>query len=363
LLDRFAKPLQDALATAKAVGEMKRSESANRLWEAHYECLLEAGDQVTACERARPQVLRLSMLYALLGGSAIIQIEHLRAALAVWDYCEASARLIFGGGLATPTQEPLAVRMLNAITASPGINRTGLREVAGHKVPAEDIEKALAWLEAQGLAHRGECGEGPGRKPECWWPGPKPGPEPGANAESVQHDGACIASGEGRAPASHADADAGSEGREGGNSSPGQTLDTEPISSLHPPETVAEQGQGEGPEPIAPSLPRSPEADTQPPAGSDLLPPSQSPLLELFANVRAVGGRFVRCGGVVSVEATSVTPEIEASVQAHQSDLLLLVPEPDEGITDKDWEDFVSGVHMPKQKLNAIHEILMEKYK
>jgi hypothetical protein len=36
----------------------------------------------------------------------------------------------------------------------------------------------------------------------------------------------------------------------------------------------------------------------------------------------------MRRGGVVSVEAVSITPEIEASVQAYQGDLLLLVPEP-----------------------------------
>ena len=81
--------------------------------------------------------------------------------------------------------------LLNAITATPGISRTGLREIAGHKVKVEEIENALAWLEAQGLAHRGECpGDGPGRKAECWWPGAEPPPGPGLNADSDQHGGA-----------------------------------------------------------------------------------------------------------------------------------------------------------------------------
>jgi hypothetical protein len=48
---------------------------------------------------------------------------------------------------------------------------------------------------------------------------------------------------------------------------------------------------------------------------------------ELFARLQAQGGRLVRRDGVVSVEAPSVTPEMAASVQAHRSDLLLLVPE------------------------------------
>jgi hypothetical protein len=41
-----------------------------------------------------------------------------------------------------------------------------------------------------------------------------------------------------------------------------------------------------------------------------------------------VGGRLVRRGGAVSVEAVNITPEMDATVQAHHSDLLLLVPEP-----------------------------------
>jgi hypothetical protein len=40
-------------------------------------------------------VLRLSVIYATLDQSAVIQPEHLRAALAVWDYCDASAKVLF----------------------------------------------------------------------------------------------------------------------------------------------------------------------------------------------------------------------------------------------------------------------------
>jgi hypothetical protein len=50
---------------------------------------------------------------------------------------------------------------------------------------------------------------------------------------------------------------------------------------------------------------------------------------ELFARLQAQGGRLVRRAGVVSVEAMSVTPEIEASLRHHQADLLLLLAEPE----------------------------------
>jgi hypothetical protein len=42
------------------------------------------------------QVMRLSALYALLDCSSMISVEHHRAAMALWDYCERSARWIFG---------------------------------------------------------------------------------------------------------------------------------------------------------------------------------------------------------------------------------------------------------------------------
>jgi hypothetical protein len=50
----------------------------------------------TLLARAEAQVLRLSMLYALLDGTATIRTEHLYAALALWEYVEASVTYIFG---------------------------------------------------------------------------------------------------------------------------------------------------------------------------------------------------------------------------------------------------------------------------
>jgi DNA replicative helicase MCM subunit Mcm2 (Cdc46/Mcm family) len=47
--------------------------------------------------RGEAYVIRLGLLYALLDLSDHIGPEHLRAALAVWQYCEDSARFIFEG--------------------------------------------------------------------------------------------------------------------------------------------------------------------------------------------------------------------------------------------------------------------------
>ncbi len=174
VIDRFAQPLAEVLASAKQIEMMQRSETARKLWHEEYGRLADADDIAT--ERARPQVLRLSMLYTLLDGSAVVDEKHLKAALAVWDYCEASAKYLFSercnnigtqGGQAIKS---LAVRLLNFIIAQPGINRRGLYDRLGGQARKEDMDKALAYLETEGLAHPQTINTG-GRPGECWFAG------------------------------------------------------------------------------------------------------------------------------------------------------------------------------------------------
>lgn len=50
-------------------------------------------------------MLRLSALYTVLDCSTLIRPAHLTAALALWDYAEASARRIFGRRLGPPVAD------------------------------------------------------------------------------------------------------------------------------------------------------------------------------------------------------------------------------------------------------------------
>ena len=90
--------LSEVFHQAKTVEEMRRDVEAREIWHAVYEPLSEGkpGLVGSLLGRGEAQVLRLSMLYALLDGSKLIGKDHLNAALAVWQYCEASARYIFG---------------------------------------------------------------------------------------------------------------------------------------------------------------------------------------------------------------------------------------------------------------------------
>ena len=116
-LEPFVTRLRTAVNFAKSAGRLTRDEEADRLWAAVYEELAASHQGLfgAVTSRAEAQVLRLSMIYALLDESAIIRAEHLRAARALWKYCEDSARYIFGDS----TGDRLADKVLAIIRTGP----------------------------------------------------------------------------------------------------------------------------------------------------------------------------------------------------------------------------------------------------
>jgi hypothetical protein len=110
-------------------------------------------------------VIRLALVYALLDQGALIDVGHLRAAIAVWDYCEESVRYIFGDALG----DRIADEILRALRANhlDGMTRTQIRDLFGRNRTAERIGVALSTLERQGKAKRVEQDTG-GRPAETW---------------------------------------------------------------------------------------------------------------------------------------------------------------------------------------------------
>src|SRR5262249_39762309 len=114
--------------------------------------------------RAEAQVMRLACLNALLDCSPIIRKEHLLAAIALWDYCEASARHVFGESLG----DPVADELLRVLRASPaGLDRTEIRDLFARNRSAQQIGHALALLLEHGPA-RCESRATGGRPAERW---------------------------------------------------------------------------------------------------------------------------------------------------------------------------------------------------
>ena len=119
--------------------------------------------------RAEAQLLRLSLVYALLDGAHAIDVPHLLAALAVWRYAEASAAHIFGGVLGSDTADRLLVE-LRAVYPD-GLDREA-QSALFHRNRAEaELEAARRQLEARGLAQRrsvpSDTGKGRPREVLC----------------------------------------------------------------------------------------------------------------------------------------------------------------------------------------------------
>jgi hypothetical protein len=91
--------------------------------------------------RAEAQVVRLSLVYALLDGADAIGLPHLRAALAVWDYCAESARYIFGSAIGDDTADSI-LRYLRA-AGKVGATRTAISDFFGRNKTSSEIGRAL----------------------------------------------------------------------------------------------------------------------------------------------------------------------------------------------------------------------------
>ncbi len=172
-VDAALKPYVDKLGVAlrraaKRREPMTRDAQADALWLEVYGELSEGkrGMLGAITGRAEAQVLRLSLVYAFLGGSSQIKKDHLKAALAVWDYCEQSAHYIF----ATATGNSIADRILEALqhVGTEGLDRTQLNSLFSHHVNTRDITEALSLLDSVGVATCEKEATG-GRPKERWY--------------------------------------------------------------------------------------------------------------------------------------------------------------------------------------------------
>lgn len=168
--------LATALSRAKAIAAMSRSADARALWHQLYPELTaeKPGLYGAVVGRGEAQTLRLSMLYALLDGQAMIGTAHLRAAVAVWRYCESSARIIFAEGQGEAA-DPLEQLLLQHIRSEAGINRRGLHKAIGGHLPAKEMVEALARLRDRGQVRCEQAATG-GRPSERWYPASPPKP-------------------------------------------------------------------------------------------------------------------------------------------------------------------------------------------
>jgi hypothetical protein len=118
--------------------------------------------------RAKPHVMRLAAIYAILDRSGTITGDHFQAAIAVWDYCVDSA--IWGFGDKTGNRD--SDQILWALKReSVGLTRTEISEVLRRNASGVEIAQALAALRQSGQAdfRTEKSKSGKGRNTERWF--------------------------------------------------------------------------------------------------------------------------------------------------------------------------------------------------
>lgn len=119
-------------------------------------------DSVTS--RAHAQVLRLALLYSALDNADAITTEHLKAALAVWEYCEASADFLFGRNESDAIEDTI----MKALTARGRLSTTALSGALSNHTPKNRLHEALTRLQKAGAITSHQDRSGPGRPAVVW---------------------------------------------------------------------------------------------------------------------------------------------------------------------------------------------------
>lgn len=167
-LGQLAAELRSALSHSRRMSRIGFTVAGTEYWgHAYGEISIDRpGLWGALTARAEAQVLRLAMLYALLDSESDIDVPHLEAGRAVWDYCDASVAHLFGDKLGNPTAD----KVLAAIRAAgpTGLARTKISAALGRNTPAAEIDAALMLLVDAGLAWKAVIGSGR-QAAETWW--------------------------------------------------------------------------------------------------------------------------------------------------------------------------------------------------
>ncbi len=144
-LTTLTDKIRNAVEFAKSVDEIKRDAAARETWISIYHELSEGQPGLIGAvlSRAEAQVMRLACIYALMDCSRVIRKDHLYAALALWDYAEASVRHIFKG----KTGDDVADKIYETLQESEnGLTRTDINNLFDRHQSKERIAEALELL-------------------------------------------------------------------------------------------------------------------------------------------------------------------------------------------------------------------------
>ena len=150
ILQPLIDELVDAVNFGRSTTEITRDPAAEELWQQVYPQLTSDrfGLFGVITQRAAPQVLRLSMIYALMDRSETIDLPHLKAALALWEYSERSVKMIFED-MTGDENVDLVVKCGKAFRS---INRWQLWKLIGRNNNKNELDRIGSVIAARKLA-------------------------------------------------------------------------------------------------------------------------------------------------------------------------------------------------------------------
>ena len=146
-LNKMREELRSTIIKCREVEEMVLSVDARKMWVGIYaELSKDHSGLVGACiNRAESQVLRLSIIFALLDASASIAVSHLESAVAVWQYCEDSARFIFAGR----EVNPYAQKIMDLLQEGQEMSTKDIYDAFSRNITKKQMDEAILELLSQ----------------------------------------------------------------------------------------------------------------------------------------------------------------------------------------------------------------------
>lgn len=141
--------LRDVVAKAPN-GLITKTPAAEEVWALIYEKYADKGEGEIAAltGRAEAQILRLSLIYALMEGSDKIKPEHICTARLVWDYCQKSVEFIFSE-FNREKESSMVLSLLNALKEKP-LSQSEIYEVFNKHIDAKKMANLLKKMNAKG---------------------------------------------------------------------------------------------------------------------------------------------------------------------------------------------------------------------
>jgi len=141
--------IRDAVDFARAARELKRDTDAAAIWAGIYRSLRQEKPEAVGAitRRGAPIVMRVATIYALLEKSNSIQAPHLKAALALWDYAEKSAHIIFGDSLGDKKADKLRLHL----AAKGRLTLTEIHSLFSRNESADEIQRLIEVIVDAGL--------------------------------------------------------------------------------------------------------------------------------------------------------------------------------------------------------------------